>query len=58
MTQYRLVILPLRTPKGPWRDSRSEAVDDAIAQGLAERDEHDRQRVWWHPLAELERSEP
>lgn len=46
--------MPLRTPQARWRDTRAEAVEDAVAQGLAERDAEDAKRVWWHPLAEIE----
>lgn len=57
MTEYRLILMPLRTPQGPWRPRRAEVVGDALACGLAERDEHDPKRTWWHALAEIEMRE-
>lgn len=57
MTEYRLLLLPLRTPQGPWRTSAREAREDAIAQGLGARDEHDPKRIWLHALAEIETRE-
>lgn len=46
--------MPLRAPKGPWRATRREALEDAIGQGLAERDAHVEGRVYLHALAEIE----
>lgn len=54
LTRHRLVLLPLRQKVWPWRETRAEAVEDAIRSGYAERDEHDPKRIWWHPLVEIE----
>jgi hypothetical protein len=54
MSRYRLVTLPLRQPKGPWRDNRATAVADALAAGLARRDDVDPTRLRWDPNAEIE----
>lgn len=58
MTEYRLVLLPRRTPKGPWRASAREVWEDAVAQDLGERDAYDPKRIWRHPLAEIETRGP
>lgn len=58
MTRYRLVIARVRNPFGPWRESRREALRDALNQGFAWRDEHDSERVLLHPLAHIQRREP
>lgn len=55
--RHRLIVLPRRAPEAPWRDSRREAVEDALRLGWAERDEHDRDRIWWHALADIETRE-
>ena len=57
MTRYRLVALPLREPKGPWRDNRATVVADALAMGFAHRDEMDPSRLRWDPRAEIEEQE-
>jgi hypothetical protein len=54
---HRLILLPRRDPQAPWRDTRAEAVEDAVRLQLAERDEVEPGRVWWHPLAEIETQE-
>lgn len=53
---YRVVILPKRLPQSEWRASREEAVEDAVDLGLAwqDKDDWDPDRLWWHPLAEIE----
>lgn len=45
--------MPLRTPKGPWRDTRREALEDALEQGLGSRDEHS-DLIYLDELAEIE----
>jgi hypothetical protein len=55
---YRLILMPLRAPQAPWRETREEAVADAVALKLATPDEHVAKRLWWHPLAEIEEGEP
>jgi hypothetical protein len=57
VTRYRLIIMPLRTPKGPWRATRRAALEDAVAQHLGSRDEHDAKRIYLDELAEIERDE-
>jgi hypothetical protein len=52
--QHRLIILPTRTPKAPWRDTRAEALADAIELGLASRDRYVEGRVYLDALAEIE----
>jgi hypothetical protein len=52
--RYRLILLPLRTPKGPWRDTYKAALQDALEQDLAVREEHDGGHVYLHALAEIE----
>jgi hypothetical protein len=54
MVRYRIIMLPKGKPKSRWRPTRAEAIEDAIALKLAERDEHDDTRIWWHPLVEIE----
>lgn len=34
---FRYVVMPLKQQHGPWRETRKEAVDDAVDAGLAER---------------------
>jgi hypothetical protein len=46
--------MPLRTPKGPWRDTRRQVLQDALEQGLGWRDEHETDRIYLHALAEVE----
>jgi hypothetical protein len=55
--RYRLILLPLRTPKGPWRDTYKAALQDAVDQGLGTPDEHEEGRVYLDELAEIERGE-
>jgi hypothetical protein len=54
MIEHRLVILPRLTPKGPWRTTRREALEDAIAHGLGDRDAYDARRIWLTVPAEIE----
>lgn len=54
MPRFRIIMQPKGEPITPWRDTRAEAVADAVGKRLAERDEHVEGRVWWHPLAEVE----
>ena len=37
MSRFRIVTYPSLTPWTPWRDTREEAIEDAIAAELAER---------------------
>jgi hypothetical protein len=53
--RYRLIVG--RRREWPWRETRDAAVKDAIDGGHAERDEHDKTRLWWHPLANIETEE-
>ena len=55
VTRYRWTIAPTRTRHGPWRETRDEAVQDAIAAGLASRDEHVPEKVFLDELVEVER---
>jgi hypothetical protein len=54
--RYRLILLPLRTPKAPWRDTYREALQDAVEQGLGSKDEQDG-HTYLDELAEIEREE-
>jgi hypothetical protein len=51
---HRWSILPAGLRHGPWRDSRDEAVEDAIAEGLASRDEHVPENVYFDELVVIE----
>lgn len=51
MNRYRFVT---PTRKGPWRDKRAHAVEDAVQAGVAERDENKPERVWFDVLAEIQ----
>jgi hypothetical protein len=37
--RYRVVLSLSHTPKGPWRDSEAEALQDAVEADLAEDDD-------------------
>lgn len=52
--RYRLRTL-LGGKVWPWRARRSEAVADALAAGLAERDEY--KQLWWDPFVRVEEME-
>jgi hypothetical protein len=56
MTRYRLILMPKREARGPWRDTSREAKEDAIAAGLGSRDEHVPERIYLDALAEIETS--
>jgi hypothetical protein len=51
---FRVTTIPLKQRNGPWRETREEAVADAIAMELAWTDEVRPGVVFWHPLAEIE----
>lgn len=57
MPRHRLILMPLRTPMGPWRDTAAEARRDAIEAGLGAEDEHDPTRIYLDELAEIETEE-
>jgi hypothetical protein len=44
-------------PKGPWRETRAAAIEDAVAAGEAEQDEHNHERFYWNVLADIEEQE-
>lgn len=52
--EYRLVILPKRLPRGPWRADRQEAILDAIQAKLAFTDDDRPGQILWHPLGHIE----
>jgi hypothetical protein len=54
LSRFRVVVKPLAKTAGPWRDTRDEAVEDAIDMGLAERDPVRDGQLFWHPLAAIE----
>lgn len=39
---------------GRWHPTRREAVEAAVRAGVADRDEHNPDRIWWDVLAEIE----
>jgi hypothetical protein len=53
--KYRWTILPLRRRHGPWRETRDEAVADALAEGLAHREDYPGAPVCFDELVEVER---
>jgi hypothetical protein len=53
--KYRWTILPLRRRHGPWRETRDEAVADALAEGLAHREDYPGAPVCLDELVEVER---
>lgn len=53
MPRYRFTTLPTGARKGEWRDTRREAIEDAIEARMAERDEHTGQ-VYMDPLVDIE----
>jgi hypothetical protein len=52
--QHRLILLPHRLPKGPWRDTALAAREDAVAAGLGTRDEHEPSNIYLDELAGIE----
>lgn len=55
MTRYRLTYR--NEPRGPWRDTRKEAWQDAVDAGLGAWDEHDTGQVYLEPFVEIERED-
>ena len=43
-------------PRGPWRDTEAEALNDAVAMGEAERDDFKSDRVILRPFAKIEKA--
>ena len=54
MPRFRIITYPSGKPRTPWRDTRDEAIEDAIAAELAERDEDDPATLYWDLLALIE----
>lgn len=52
--QFRIVTVPSGKPWTDWRDTKEQAVEDAIAVELAERDDDDPATIYWDPLAMIE----
>ena len=52
--KYRIITHPSGKPWGPWRDTRDEAIEDAISEGLADRDDDNPETIWWDPMAGIE----
>ena len=52
--KFRVITHPSGKPWGPWRDTRNEAIEDAIREGLADRDEDNPETIYFDPLAEIE----
>lgn len=46
--------MPSGKPWTEWRDTREEAIEDAVACELAERDEQDLATLYWDALAAIE----
>jgi hypothetical protein len=56
MTRFRFVVMPLRQKTGPWRDTYQEAKLDALAEGLAHRDDYPGAPICLDELVEIEES--
>ena len=54
MPRFRIITYPSGKPCTPSRVSRHEAIEDAIAAELAERDQDDPATLYWVPLATIE----
>lgn len=52
MSRYRFTYRG--QPVGPWRGTRREAAQDAVDVGEATQDEHQKDRIYLAPFAEIE----
>ena len=52
--KYRVVTRPSGKAWSVWRDTREEALEDAVQCELAERDDNDPSSIWLDPLVEIE----
>lgn len=52
MIRYRLTVF--RRPRGPWRETRREAIEDGIDLDFVQRDDDDPERFWWDPVTAIE----